>query len=137
MMSDAARKNALVRAQARLLARKNRPVPPGNGIFTRYRYPVLTADHAPLAWRVEGWDRKSFFAVARSRSPVDGFRFDPEPILLPETSMQDVTSTICASPRTRTAGSTGFSQASEKIPRRRGETRQAPSPPRASAGPRT
>ncbi len=127
MMSDAARKSALERAQARLLARKNRPVPPGNGIFTRYRYPVLTADHAPLVWRfdfnphanpffmerlgvnavfnagaiqwegmyclvcrVEGWDRKSFFAVARSSSPVDGFRFDPEPILLPETAMPDV-----------------------------------------------
>jgi mannose/cellobiose epimerase-like protein (N-acyl-D-glucosamine 2-epimerase family)/predicted GH43/DUF377 family glycosyl hydrolase len=43
-----------------------------------------------LVARVEGWDRKSFFAVARSRDPVSGFRFDPEPILLPETSDPDV-----------------------------------------------
>ncbi len=35
--------------------------------------------------RVEGADRKSFFAVAESDSPVDGFRFHDYPILLPDT----------------------------------------------------
>ena len=34
--------------------------------------------------RVEGADRKSFFAVAESESGVDGFRFRPEPITMPE-----------------------------------------------------
>lgn len=88
-----------------------------NGVWTRYQYPVLTAEHAPLYWRydlnpetnplllerfgingvfnagaikidgkytmvarVEGNDRKSFFAIAQSDSPVDGFRFLPYPI---------------------------------------------------------
>lgn len=35
--------------------------------------------------RVEGWDRKSFFAVAESDNGIDGFRFWDEPILLPDT----------------------------------------------------
>ncbi len=34
--------------------------------------------------RVEGADRKSFFAVAESANGVDGFRFRPEPITMPE-----------------------------------------------------
>ena len=34
--------------------------------------------------RVEGADRKSFFAVAESENGVDGFRFRPEPITMPE-----------------------------------------------------
>ncbi|MEV5027239.1 glycosidase [Paenibacillus sp. LPE1-1-1.1] len=43
-----------------------------------------------LVARVEGNDRKSFFAIAESDSPVDGFRFWDHPILLPETSDPDV-----------------------------------------------
>ena len=38
-----------------------------------------------LVARVEGADRKSFFAVAKSDSPVDGFRFLDEPVILPDT----------------------------------------------------
>lgn len=38
-----------------------------------------------LVARIEGNDRKSFFAVAESDSPVDGFRFWDYPILLPDT----------------------------------------------------
>lgn len=38
-----------------------------------------------LVARVEGNDRKSFFAVAESDSPVDGFRFWDYPVLLPDT----------------------------------------------------
>jgi 4-O-beta-D-mannosyl-D-glucose phosphorylase len=115
------RKLALQANQAALLARQNAPVEPGNGIFTRYQHPVLTADHVPLGWRydfsaeanprflerlgvnavfnsgailhdgryllmprVEGWDRKSFFAIAESRNGVDGFRFWDEPVTMPE-----------------------------------------------------
>lgn len=38
-----------------------------------------------LVARVEGNDRKSFFAVAESDSGVDGFRFQEYPVLLPDT----------------------------------------------------
>jgi 4-O-beta-D-mannosyl-D-glucose phosphorylase len=109
-----------------LLARKNRPVYV-NGIFERYKYPVLTPDHTPLFWRydleydsnphlmermginavfnagaietdgkvllvarVEGKDRKSFFAVAESQTGVDRFVFWDKPILMPETADPDV-----------------------------------------------
>ena len=37
-----------------------------------------------LVVRVEGADRKSFFAVAESSNGVDGFRFWSEPIVMPE-----------------------------------------------------
>lgn len=37
-----------------------------------------------LVARVEGLDRKSFFAVAQSDNGVDGFRFWDEPVLLPD-----------------------------------------------------
>lgn len=43
-----------------------------------------------LICRVEGYDRKSFFAVAESESGVDGFRFWEYPILMPETDDPDV-----------------------------------------------
>ncbi len=103
-----------------LLQRINVPLE-GNGIYERYKNPVLTADHAPLEWRydfdpatnpyllerfgihaafnagaikfggrycmvarVEGADRKSFFAVAESENGVDGFRFRKRPITMPE-----------------------------------------------------
>ena len=42
-----------------------------------------------LVARVEGADRKSFFAVAESNSPVDGFRFWDYPIEMPETDIPD------------------------------------------------
>lgn len=106
---------------------KNEEEACGNGIFTRYKRPVLTADHIPLFWRydfnnvtnpylmerqgvnavfnpgaiefdgqyylvarVEGNDRKSFFALAKSDSPVDGFKFLDYPILMPETEDPDI-----------------------------------------------
>ncbi len=109
-----------------LLIRKNRPIYV-NGIFERYKYPVLTPDHTPLFWRydlkyesnphlmermginavfnagaietdgkvllvarVEGNDRKSFFAVAESQTGVDRFEFWDKPILMPETADPDV-----------------------------------------------
>lgn len=110
-----------------LLGRKNEQEKLGNGIFTRYRYPVITAQHAPLFWRydlnpdtnpylmerfginaafnagaiqlngkyymvvrVEGADRKSFFAVAESETGVDNFKFWNRPVTMPETSVPDV-----------------------------------------------
>ena len=104
-----------------LLARRNEPIEWGNGIYEKYRYPILTAEHTPLEWRydfseqdnpflmqrimmnavlnagaiklngryllvcrVEGADRKSFFAVAESPNGIDNFRFWDEPITMPE-----------------------------------------------------
>lgn len=42
-----------------------------------------------LVARVEGNDRKSFFAVAESDSPVDGFRFWDFPVQLPDTEPEE------------------------------------------------
>ena len=104
-----------------LLTRKNTPTDVYNGIYTRYRYPILTAAHTPLFWRydlnpatnpycmerigmnavmnagaikfggkylvmarVEGADRKSFFAVAESPDGIDNFRFWDYPVTMPE-----------------------------------------------------
>jgi len=42
-----------------------------------------------LVVRVEGTDRKSFFAIAESPNGIDNFRFWDEPITLPETENPD------------------------------------------------
>jgi 4-O-beta-D-mannosyl-D-glucose phosphorylase len=42
-----------------------------------------------LMARVEGQDRKSFFAVAESETGVDGFRFRDRPVVIPETDEPD------------------------------------------------
>lgn len=42
-----------------------------------------------LIARMEGVDRKSFFAVAESDSPVDGFRLWDHPVVMPETDELD------------------------------------------------
>lgn len=52
-----------------------------------------------LAARIEGYDRKSYFAVARSDSPVEGFVFDDYPIRIPkldeeETDVYDMRLTL-------------------------------------------
>ena len=112
----------LKEAHETLITRTNKIILPGNGIFERYEYPVLTNEHTPLEWRydlnpetnpwlmerigvnaamnsgaikwngkylmvvrVEGNDRKSFFAIAESPNGVDNFRFWEYPIHLPDT----------------------------------------------------
>ncbi len=42
-----------------------------------------------LVVRVEGMDRKSFFAVAESDRPTEGFRFRDEPVILPDTEKDE------------------------------------------------
>ncbi len=105
-----------------LITRPNERLESTNGIYCRYRYPILTAEHTPLFWRydfdersnplllerigmnatlnsgairwngryllvvrVEGVDRKSFFAVAESPNGVDNFRFWDYPMTMPDT----------------------------------------------------
>lgn len=110
-----------------IITRKNEPEEIGNGIYTRYKYPILTKEHIPLEWiydlnkdtnpflmerlginavfnagaiyfedkfvlvtRVEGYDRKSFFAVAESENGIDNFKFWDFPCVIPETNDPDV-----------------------------------------------
>ncbi len=47
------RLNSLQRAHRKLLAQGNRKQKDGNGIFDRYEFPVLTADHVPLDWQYD------------------------------------------------------------------------------------
>ena len=113
---------ALRQRHEALLQRKNQVMEGGNGIYEKYEYPILTAEHTPLEWkydfnekdnpflmqrimmnavlnagaikldgryllvcRVEGADRKSFFAVAESPNGIDQWRFWEEPITMPDT----------------------------------------------------
>jgi 4-O-beta-D-mannosyl-D-glucose phosphorylase len=107
----------IMEEQEKLLMRKNEKVSKSNGVFNRYKYPILTAEHVPVMWRydlnpdtnhymmeriqmnavmnagaiklngryllvvrVEGADRKSFFAVSESPNGIDNFKFWNYPI---------------------------------------------------------
>ncbi len=109
-----------------LICLQNEPSPNTNGIFLRYKNPVLTAAHTPLFWRydfniqtnpfcmerfginaalnagaikfnnkyiliarVEGVDRKSFFAIAESKNGIDNFSFWQYPVHIPSTNEPD------------------------------------------------
>jgi len=106
---------------AKLISKKNKPVSVSNGIYNRYKNPIITANHAPLHWRydlnaetnplaleriginatfnagamkwnnkyvlcvrVEGVDRKSFFAMAESPNGIDNFQFWDKPCVIPQ-----------------------------------------------------
>jgi 4-O-beta-D-mannosyl-D-glucose phosphorylase len=49
----AERKANLIRRQEELIARKNEQLYSDNGIYHRYRYPIITSDHVPLHWRYD------------------------------------------------------------------------------------
>ena len=51
---------------------------------------IKMGDKYLLVVRVEGVDRKSFFAVAESPNGIDNFRFWDYPILMPEGEEPDV-----------------------------------------------
>jgi 4-O-beta-D-mannosyl-D-glucose phosphorylase len=109
------------------ITRKNEIQPSINGVYNRYKYPVITKDHTPLFWkydldyrtnpylmerlgvncafnpgaieldgkiflvvRVEGADRKSFFAIAESDNGIDNFKFWDYPVVMPETGDPDI-----------------------------------------------
>ncbi len=120
----------LAKKQEELIQTPNQKIEEGNGLFNRYKNPVLTAAHVPVNWkydlnpltnpylierfginavlnagaikwqnkyvliaRVEGNDRKSFFAVAESPNGIDNFRFWEYPVVMPETEDPTPTST--------------------------------------------
>ncbi|WP_178983380.1 glycoside hydrolase family 130 protein [Winogradskyella helgolandensis] len=111
---------------AKTVTRKNKPLSLSNGIYTRYKHPIITASHIPIHWRydlnpetnpnaierigfnatfnagalkwndkyvvcvrVEGNDRKSFFAIAESANGIDGFEFWDKPCVIPQTEVPD------------------------------------------------
>jgi len=118
---------AIIRNESEaLLTRKNEKCFSTNGVYNRFKYPILTRNHIPIHWRydlnpetnpycmerigfnatfnagavkwngkyllivrVEGNDRKSFFAVAESPNGIDNFRFWEHPITMPETETPD------------------------------------------------
>lgn len=121
MMSFQEKIKSLRERHEQLITKINEPEEFGNGIYTRYKNPILTAEHTPLEWRydfnetdnpylmqrimmnatlnsgaikwngkyllvvrVEGADRKSFFAIAESPNGVDNFKFWDYPITMPD-----------------------------------------------------
>ena len=53
-MSEFEQKVAALKAHHEaLLSRKNTPVEWGNGIYEKYQYPVVTAEHVPLEWKYD------------------------------------------------------------------------------------
>src|ERR1700733_6669382 len=54
-----------------------------NGVFNAGA--IKWNDRYVLLARVEGWDRKSFFAVAESPNGIDNFRFWDTPVDIPAT----------------------------------------------------
>ena len=110
----------------KLISKKNKRAEKGNGVYYRFKNPILTAQHIPITWRydldyktnlflmerlginctfnsgaiehngkillgvrVEGNDRKSFFAIAESKNGIDNFRFWDYPITMPENETPD------------------------------------------------
>lgn len=51
---------------------------------------ILFEGKVCLAVRVEGYDRKSFFAIAESDNGIDNFRFHELPCIIPETERPDI-----------------------------------------------
>ncbi|MGB5481027.1 MAG: glycosidase [Eudoraea sp.] len=116
-----------MRNHQQLINMPNDAIPENNGIITRYKYPVITAEHIPINWRydlnaasnpfglerigvnaafnagaikwndkytlvvrVEGSDRKSYFAFADSPDGINKFKFWEKPLLLPQLNDPDI-----------------------------------------------
>ena len=106
---------------SKLINKKNKQVSKSNGVYNRYKNPVVTSAHIPIHWRydlnpetnpnglerigfnaafnagamkwndayvicvrVEGNDRKSFFAMAESPNGIDNFEFWDKPCIIPQ-----------------------------------------------------
>ena len=48
-----------------LLARRNEPIEWGNGIYEKYRFPILTAEHTPLEWRYDFSEQDNPYLMQR------------------------------------------------------------------------
>ena len=120
------RRDRIQKEHQELVLKKNEALFSTNGIYERYKNPILTRDHVPIAWRydlnpetnpffmerigfnavfnagamkwngkylvmvrVEGNDRKSFFAVAESPNGVDNFKFWDRPVRMPQNEDWD------------------------------------------------
>ena len=59
------RYKALSLAHEHLITRPNRAVLPDNGIYTRYEYPVLTAEHTPIYWRYDLDEQRNPYLMQR------------------------------------------------------------------------
>ena len=105
----------------KLIGKKNKPVAHSNGVYQRYKNPIVTVNHVPVHWRydlnpetnplfleriganatfnagaikwndayvicvrVEGVDRKSYFAIAESPNGIDHFHFWDKPCVIPQ-----------------------------------------------------
>ena len=65
-MNDFAKKvEALKAHHEELLTRKNVAEEWGNGIYTRYKYPIITAEHTPLEWRYDFCEKDNPFLMQR------------------------------------------------------------------------
>jgi 4-O-beta-D-mannosyl-D-glucose phosphorylase len=118
------KKNSLqkeIKRYQKLIRKKNKPTSFSNGIYQRYKNPIITTHHTPVHWRydlneetnpfgmeriginatfnagaikwnnkyvlcvrVEGVDRKSFFAMAESPNGIDQFKFWDKPCVIPQ-----------------------------------------------------
>lgn len=113
--------DALMQSYKSIVQTKNEHQSENNGIYIRYKNPVVTNKHIPIHWRydlnadtnplglerigfnatfnagamkwndnyvlcvrVEGNDRKSFFAIAESPNGVDNFEFWNKPCVIPQ-----------------------------------------------------
>lgn len=118
---------SLMENHKQLINRPNNEIPENSGIISRYKYPVITAEHIPINWRydlnavsnpfglerigvnaafnagaikwndkytlvvrVEGNDRKSYFAFADSPDGINEFKFWEKPLLLPQLNDPDI-----------------------------------------------
>ena len=59
------RRQALEADFEALVTQKNAPLKPGNGIYTRWKNPVLTGSHAPLHWRYDFDKARNPFLMER------------------------------------------------------------------------
>lgn len=116
-----------MRNHQQLINMPNDAIRENSGIISRYKYPVITAEHIPINWRydlntesnpfglerigvnaafnagaikwndkytlavrVEGCDRKSYFAFADSPDGINKFKFWEKPLLLPQLNDPDI-----------------------------------------------
>ncbi len=123
----------VIQEHHKLVSKINEPYETSNGVYLRYKNPIITENHIPIHWRydlnpdtnpnglerigfnatlnsgaikwngkyvlcvrVEGNDRKSFFALAESDNGIDNFKFWDKPCVIPlpngieETNVYDM-----------------------------------------------